>query len=737
MSKRVPAFRTSPATSVSVDKSTVTEQVFDLVRRLWRQVLSIALAASIWTCTDADSHARQPSASQGSTRPIAILISGSGDADLRSGEAVLTPLRTKLGVRTLGVIAASSAEFRRRFDAECNRLSKTPDNGRFILYLRGHLRKQLDDWVLSADDSATTPATGRIELSYLMQRVGEFADRTSVTVLLDVSGQIDARQFQQRLKDSAIAFRQDHGTAAAIVTVLHSGREASATTAIHPFTTGHLIGNALTQVQGSGPRIGRPAPVAVSQLLLSLEEQLQSFPQKDAIAIISSYEVPMEPGIAAEPPPAEAVVVDQLPRTWDILVRDHAASIRKELRDIGLIQYLVVPEFWDDEKQRPANTTFSRRLIATLVKELKDQGIPVTILSSSKLSSILQGRDAAAEFQVNPSQRNLELAETLIADEQNVSREAVAFLQGRFRCPGVSDADAAGFSVAEFSLSLQLMTSTNVNAHITGRAVLQPTQRIEADGVSFSRDLPAVPTNAVLPMAPKPFSSGDLVDPMAVSVIEGQIQELNDAIQQKSNPLFDPACPFSIRLRLKGRPQPLPIEHGEDDKAVSRLKPGDIYEIEILSEADRPLFLRLFVDGLNTLPRHTKTDSGATWETAPAVSPEHAAYWRIPPRSRSVFSGFVTALNGEGRHNLREFRITSAANSEGQAKQLDLSDIGVITAHFYTCVAVEDQQSLSTAGRGPLGTALGNQINEQLKYYRGSEIPSAQPVTSLNLYYEQ
>jgi hypothetical protein len=216
---------------------------------------------------------------------------------------------------------------------------------------------------------------------------------------------------------------------------------------------------------------------------------------------------------------------------------------------------------------------------------------------------------------------------------------------------------------------------------------------------------------------------------------ENQLK-IRDAESQDMHPL-DPQ-----RLQAEGRAKPkfnvkifvnneqrTPKFVGKD--AYVSLRKGEVYRIEIETgeEVKEPLFLRLLVDGLNTLPERPpakmmEVEAKAEkppYRAAQRVNPVEARAWRLDADKRQRWSvpGFFSKIGDkqkgeESQYN--EFLVTDAANAAA-SRQRYTDQIGLITAAFYRPVAKDAAKSV--------GSTLGKLYNVQTDEYDGNEVPGA------------
>lgn len=212
--------------------------------------------------------------------------------------------------------------------------------------------------------------------------------------------------------------------------------------------------------------------------------------------------------------------------------------------------------------------------------------------------------------------------------------------------------------------------------------------------VSMSpRDYPSEPKTATTGQRPPPVQTQQVIQRM-------------DQKAQGPHPLKDPKFAFPVRLMIGGKERK-GVFRGND--YFVPVRKGEVYEIWAENRSGSTVLMRLLVDGLNTLPEKENTKGVQTFIVGKRVSLDEARHWELDPAQGTMFAvrGFVTQSGVQGK--LREFLVADADQSlAGRQKFTD--QIGLITAAFYTPVKREAEPR----PRGVLGTALGNQRNEQI-----------------------
>ena len=229
----------------------------------------------------------------------------------------------------------------------------------------------------------------------------------------------------------------------------------------------------------------------------------------------------------------------------------------------------------------------------------------------------------------------------------------------------------------------------------------------------------------------------DFFEPDDVQQVRNEIRQMQQD-SERPNPLLDPGFPWRISLKVEG--ETLHPEFSKNKRhAYVNVAQGTTYSIGIENLNNQPVFLRLLVDGLNTLPdkpllqKQDKfevavKDTKAKLQPAQYVSLTNARAWFCDPTSKYEVRGFFTGFDARtgGPHadaTLRTFVVTDASSSEA-ALNGHLKDVGIITAAFYIPRSKTSlSMSVSSGNRTVYGTKLGEEQNEKVERYEGQQVP--------------
>ncbi|MCS7304964.1 MAG: hypothetical protein NZ602_07640 [Thermoguttaceae bacterium] len=206
-----------------------------------------------------------------------------------------------------------------------------------------------------------------------------------------------------------------------------------------------------------------------------------------------------------------------------------------------------------------------------------------------------------------------------------------------------------------------------------------------------------------------------------------------------SPPQFEPGFPFRLMIYVDGRPrasQPI----GQKEYVLFRR--GEVYQIVVENHLPEPVYLRLLVDGLNTLPEPVLNSSGMlqkgqlVYLPARRVHLEKARAWLLDGCSsegtpkRYCIQGFYRRMEsttpGKALYEWESFKVVDPPQSWA-AQQRYTEQIGIITAAFYA-LPVGPRGGLQPAATGPGPTQKG-ELQEYL------ESPVGPLLSLIHLYY--
>lgn len=202
--------------------------------------------------------------------------------------------------------------------------------------------------------------------------------------------------------------------------------------------------------------------------------------------------------------------------------------------------------------------------------------------------------------------------------------------------------------------------------------------------------------------------------------LEWRIGELGGPVELARHPMSNDRFPLRVYLKVNGRPAP--TRFSEDRRQLyASVKRGDEYSIVIENRSEQDLFLRLLVDGRNTLPDRA-WEGAEKLEPAQYVSLTCARCWFCEAGQTYHVGGFYTSIDakqsGLADAELRRFQVTDAQREAPTEEFRD--QLGIITAAFYECV--ERQQS-PMAAQPRYATTLGEKRKGTVEIYDGDKAP--------------
>jgi len=222
--------------------------------------------------------------------------------------------------------------------------------------------------------------------------------------------------------------------------------------------------------------------------------------------------------------------------------------------------------------------------------------------------------------------------------------------------------------------------------------------------------------HSVTPPEPDPPTPENRVPPHLVDPVP-----LMDAEAEESHPMAREGFPFPIKIMVdrkerkgvfKGNNMYVPLDKGE------------VYRIRVENLDKRLTFMRLLVDGRNTLAEKVPVKGvfpeGTTppleYRIAQPVNLSEARHWALDPDVANLFEvrGFYSKADSEGNSTYREFTVTAAPDTESE-RSVYGGDLGIITAAFYAPPS-------DGTSRGGVRTEPGRERKQKLRLYKATGV---------------
>lgn len=418
----------------------------------------------------------------------------------------------------------------------------------------------------------------------------------------------------------------------------------------------------------------------------------------------------------------------QRPVNLEEMINDLADELSVQLHG-SQVQLIAVPDLTFSSPETGDATTPGSAggpLARLCTKQLRSaisrrSGAQYKLVPEKELLRLLKVHDVGPETVQTNRMQKLGAA---LADLFDVDR--VALLLGRVSHRGkqrlsltCTPWDTANLQPMEPVVGRAFLTPSDWS--LTGKSAVSPLVLNQFMKVDRSR-IPANPPGA-LALPPKAHEDLDYFDQRDLQRSLTEIERLH-ANSETVHPLHADASPrFPFRVSIKVNGTTVAPQWSVDKRHMYvRLKQGDSYSIWINNQSESDVFMRLLVDGLNTLPDYPaglpiddhKPDQ---LKPAQAVSLTRARPWNCDPQRESVVAGFFTRFSGQ-TGELRKFEVVDVADSEASRNGYH-QNIGVITAAFYAPMK-------KPAHKGPLadiGTRLGATDTTKVVSYRGKQAP--------------
>lgn len=236
---------------------------------------------------------------------------------------------------------------------------------------------------------------------------------------------------------------------------------------------------------------------------------------------------------------------------------------------------------------------------------------------------------------------------------------------------------------------------------------------------------------------PVNITPGEATAPIMAQHIQALDAQVIDSDKvPKLHPKVNLNFPFTVEIHVKDSNGYFQKREGivKGNDYHVKLRKGEVYRIQITDRSTQVVFMRLLVDGLNSLPEkmniHDKgvyvepvTGEGE-WVVAPRVNLAESRAWYLEPATVGLngeikpmtygINGFFKESNDGNDDHYNEFVVTDAPDSAAARKEFT-QQIGLITAAFY--------QSVSPPGPKRLGTGLGKEYKQYVEKYQGDKVP--------------
>lgn len=668
-------------------------------------------------------------------RHQAALLIDSGDPAETGHLADVLEHRGGFTVTRLSML--SGAALQMEVDRWVNAVHKRPEPcRRMVVYYRGPLVLSDGRGLLLPGDNrnaGSTPTSG-VDLRELITGLKRQRGGSLAALLLDVSTDAPEGDIQQRLQTATGQTISDEMPVAILACTRSSHMPEEAARFARPFH--ECLASGLRGEAQPVPMSGTSAGIELGQLHHYLADR-----QTDSSRLWLS---------TSHDSARSAHICPVREKKLDELIEDAAESIAAQLHlhrvEIALIPDLMIPHHQSSQPEIPGQDYGP--LARYVQTKLKSQ-LSARSYAAWSIADGVWIRDILQRHQVGPdSIRSPKLKNLLSEVKQQAGPGRVAVVIGRLehdrgerlalRCDLWSDQPGhfphvrgtAILNPSEWAMIGHSAINEEVRRRHAGPP-LAPGETPVASGVSSTHAVaqPAVRKEvaAQKPRESRPLPLLDYFDEQDLQRVGAEISRLEQQAQ-RPHPLKDSAFPWRISLRVQERERPLSWSKDGTEAWVT-MNRGEEYSVRIENRDGRPVFLRLLVDGLNTLPDTPLLKTEGRFEIAvkdpqgqrqPAqyVNLTNARAWFCEPDSVYEVRGFFTSVPNGAQASLATFEVTDAQSSEAARKGY-FKDIGLITAAFY----VPMKKPLNMAPVSGMGTKLGRTQQETVESYSGEQVP--------------
>lgn len=735
----------------------------------------LATAASVvvasFCLTSADSAAAESATASHSRKAIVLDVGRSSTGTLiphaqSDADKVASLLEDRYGFDIKRTPAASPQFLENTIWRDLNHVVKADSNGQVIVYFRGYLRVENGTvWLTAVDSRGKRTTANSFNLRDLTKRLSSNRHCSLTTIILDAVSDADPGELENSLQTTT-EFNSHSGSPIAVLAALTSEstpvREELGQSELCYWLVDALRGSALSSRTSSDDSVPDLKLASLKRFLMeNLSDQCQ-------LSYVSSPSVT-----------DTAVVTPARHRTLDELITDVGKQTATQL-STNHFTTVVIP---DIDASQVDDSEIPGQSYGPLLRYINDRfkaQLSRYSYGSFGISETMFVRDILNSRKITPRTLRGPLMEELFNGLQDElgsqTRFAILLVtlehnpkgsnpaEVSLRCNAVSP---SGDSLNQISGSALLNDSewsmigySAVNQEVAAEYLQAPlvtgvpaktvsTTRIDPPvarltGLTSAAEQSAKGGNAPTRNSSRQSDSNKRRPAATIEIVDffepDDIQKLRDRVRQmqqdstRENPLLDPDFPWRIFVKTEG--ERLVPEFSDDKRhAYVSIPQGRTYSIGIENRAGKPVFLRLLVDGLNTLPDRPLLEKRDKFEAAvkdssskllPAqhVSLTNARAWYCEGEMYEV-RGFFTSFENGGTGlstdaSLRQFVVTDARSSEA-ATQGYFKDIGIITAAFYEPVDTEITMGTNSGNGAVAGTRLGKELTEKVEAYRENQ----------------
>ena len=193
------------------------------------------------------------------------------------------------------------------------------------------------------------------------------------------------------------------------------------------------------------------------------------------------------------------------------------------------------------------------------------------------------------------------------------------------------------------------------------------------------------------------------------------------------HPLADPDFPYRVWIEVKDADGKFHKREGtvRGKDYYVRLAKGEVYRVCFKKTNPGETFVKVLVDGLNTLPEPSQVKgidvepvaSNQLQQAQPVNLAEAQAWGAIEPNEEYFIAGFFSWTGDDPRYD--EFKVVDAPSALA-ARTGYTDQIGLITVAFYDCMK---KSPAPRSGQRGLGTGLGRRYRTNLETYTGPYQP--------------
>jgi hypothetical protein len=254
-------------------------------------------------------------------------------------------------------------------------------------------------------------------------------------------------------------------------------------------------------------------------------------------------------------------------------------------------------------------------------------------------------------------------------------------------------------------------------------------QLSESDWIAFGGSAQvSVQPDQSAPPPPAPSVNPTATPATSVSPSSNDpVANLDQLAANQRHPLEDPNFPYRVQIMVNGedRVQRYGLFRGND--LYVPLHNNETFQIWVENRTDDYVWMRLLVDGLNTVPERVTEGGRLVEKPCQRVLPSEARPWQLRPKEVNAVKGYYSQTGENGRYN--EFKVVRLQDSVIR-RDVYSDQLGLISAAFYS--AKEKKTKPNSRGIPEFAIDPGQENTENVENAEDLPIGDLQAVVNIH-----